>query len=447
MIKDSKRLLFLIVLIEGFISIGVEIFAIRQVVPYVGSNILNTSIIIGVFLLFLSFGYYKGGTIVKDFEKILLNNLINSSILVSLGLSSLYLSWHFSLFENIGNIYGLIAFVFLVVAPITYLLGQTIPIITNFIKYNDNSKINGTLLFLSTVGSFVGSILTSTVLLNYLGVQNTLLVYVFMLCILIFILQKYINLNKIYFYSRVALIFLITLIVNFRDIYGYSNEYSNVNLYEDKNKVRYLNINNSFSSSFNPVTKNSNFKYILKMQDYIKSIDEKKSKNILVIGAGGFTISLNDKINKYTYIDIDEDLKDFSEKYLLKQKINGKFLVDDIRYHFTKDKTKYDIIVLDAFSNNITIPTFLLTQNFFNQIDKHLNTDAILLINFIGSPKFKNAYSRHFNQTVNTLFNCTVEPLEYNISRTNIIYSCVSKIDNVVYTDNKINVLELATKK
>ncbi len=439
----SNKLLFITVLVEGFVSIGVEIFAIRQMIPYVGSNILNTSIIIGVFLLFLSLGYYRGGLIKKDFKQYLLNNLINSTLILSFGLSSLFLSWYYDFFERIGNIYGLVIFTFIIIAPIIYLLGQTIPIVTNFMKNLTSSKINGTLLFLSTIGSFLGSIITSTVLLNFLGVDNTLIVYITILFILIVILSKYIKLNKFYYFIRILSIILITVFFNSKSLYLYSNTYSSVSIKKDNNNTRYLQINNSFSSSYNEKTNSSNFKYILFLENQIKDIMNMNKKDILVIGAGGFTLSLKDKVNNYTYIDIDDDLKKYSEKYFLKKQINGKFINNDIRFYFSNTKNKYDIIILDAFSNKRTIPSFLLTQDFFSQINQHLNQTGTLLINFIGSPKFENNYSRHFNQTITSLFNCTVEPLNKTHKISNIIYTCYAKNDSIIYTDNKINLFEL----
>ncbi len=89
----------------------------------------------------------------------------------------------------------------------------------------------------------------------------------------------------------------------------------------------------------------------------------------------------------------------------------------------------------------------MLTKDFFIQIKKHLKTNGALLINFIGSPSFKNLYSKHFNQTVNSTFNCLIEPLNPKRVITNIIYACLSRNDDIIYTDNKINLFELVLKE
>jgi predicted membrane-bound spermidine synthase len=441
-IQESSFLLLGIVIIEGFISIGVEIFAIRQMVPYVGSNILNTSIIIGIFLLFLSFGYYKGGIVRNHHEKVLLNNLLNSALLICIGLSTVFLSWFFSWFVSLGNLYGLVIFCLLIIAPVTFFLGQTIPIITNFMKNTHYAKMNGTLLFVSTLGSFLGSILTSVLLLNFMGLKGTLFVYMVLLIGLIMVLSYYVKLKKWLFYIRMTFIVMLTFGLNVPNMYLYSNEYSSVKIAQ-RGGVNYLSINHSFSSSYDKTSNNSTFEYIHVLQNMIASMGKKKKK-ILVIGAGGFTLSLNDNINEYTYVDVDRDLKEYVEKYFLQKKINAQFIVSDIRYYFTQIKEKYDVIVLDAFSNKHSIPSFLLTHDFFLEIKKHLTFNGALLINFIGNSSFANKYTQHFNQTVHKEYNCLVNALKRENKTTNMVYECYCKNDDIVYTDNHINLLELA---
>ena len=50
-------LLFALVFVEGFVSLGAEIVALRRLVPHVGSAITVTAPTIGFFLLALALGY------------------------------------------------------------------------------------------------------------------------------------------------------------------------------------------------------------------------------------------------------------------------------------------------------------------------------------------------------------------------------------------------------
>ena len=50
------HVLFAVVFIEGYCSLGAEIIALRRLIPHVGSSILVTAPTIGLFLLALALG-------------------------------------------------------------------------------------------------------------------------------------------------------------------------------------------------------------------------------------------------------------------------------------------------------------------------------------------------------------------------------------------------------
>jgi predicted membrane-bound spermidine synthase len=56
----SRLLIYAIVFIEGFCSLGAEIIALRRLVPHVGSSIVVTAPTIAFFLLALALGYAAG---------------------------------------------------------------------------------------------------------------------------------------------------------------------------------------------------------------------------------------------------------------------------------------------------------------------------------------------------------------------------------------------------
>lgn len=56
-----RFLLYTIVFIEGFCSLGAEVIALRRLVPHVGSSIVVTAPTIAFFLLALALGYAAGG--------------------------------------------------------------------------------------------------------------------------------------------------------------------------------------------------------------------------------------------------------------------------------------------------------------------------------------------------------------------------------------------------
>lgn len=161
--------LWVIILVEGFVTLSSEILTIRQLVPFVGNSVVVTSVIIGIFLLFLAYGYLAGGKHNKELEKKLRNNFIIASIFIGIGLSYPFLNvfFYFTKQLDINLIFSLVLYLLLVTSPLVYLLGQTVPITVNLIKSNiSKGEISGRVLHINTIGSFLGSTLTTVLLMN-----------------------------------------------------------------------------------------------------------------------------------------------------------------------------------------------------------------------------------------------------------------------------------------
>jgi len=85
----SRTLLYAIVFIEGFCSLGAEVIALRRLVPHVGSSIVVTAPTIGFFLLALALGYASGARVAADYRRIVARNFLISAALAGIGLAGL----------------------------------------------------------------------------------------------------------------------------------------------------------------------------------------------------------------------------------------------------------------------------------------------------------------------------------------------------------------------
>jgi spermidine synthase len=134
--------------------------------------------------------------------------------------------------------------------------------------------------------------------------------------------------------------------------------------------------------------------------------ENEKPKNILVIGAGAFTFGIKDHVNIYDFVDIDKDLKNISEKYILKQKLtkNKHFHPMEARAFLAANKNQYDLILLDAYTGDYTIPEHLVTRDFYLQVKRHLKKDGIVAANLIISPTFQSTFSRRIDSTFRSVF-------------------------------------------
>lgn len=476
-------LLLSIIICEGFVSVSVEILAMRQLIPFVGSSVIVTSLIIGIFLLFLAVGYWRGGTYKSDFYQTLRRNFIYGSIFIGIGLSYVFAEYFFAItYKLVPHILPILTlYLLLIIAPLIYFLGQTIPLTMNLVKQEVcTGATGGKVLFWSTVGSFFGSVLTSLLLMQYLGVALTVCVACSVLLLLVCLLQIMFNLNNKIINNKitdnnstnlanltnctncticnhknihsivVALVLLgIIYIINVgfeKQFFLKTNNYANyqvehdVDFYHNNHLGKILKINNSYSSYIDD--NNYGFSYIELIKKILFKGLKIQDKEILVVGAGGFTLSAESTFgNHFTYIDIDPEIRKVVKKDFLDD-IKGDFIAQDARVFFNHNKKSYDVIVSDVYSNTATIPAELLTVEYFTKVKQALKPNGIAVFNIIAHPLFSDAYSKRINNTLNSVFkNCGIMPLMYDAENlSNIIYVCHvsdNENDTTVYRDNR----------
>ena len=92
----SRFLIYAIVFIEGFCSLGAEVIALRRLVPHIGSSIVVTAPTIGFFLLALALGYASGAKVAGNYLAIVARNFLIAAALAGIGLAGLSVDWMFA---------------------------------------------------------------------------------------------------------------------------------------------------------------------------------------------------------------------------------------------------------------------------------------------------------------------------------------------------------------
>jgi len=419
--KSIKQtlLLFFIIVVEGYIVLSSELLAIRQSVPYVGSGTDTISIIIAAVLMPMAFGYQNGGTfkphkIFGHFvtvRKKLIINIVMAATILLIGLSYKSMSLFFTWLPTIGvydrilqiSIYSIL---FLIV-PV-YLLGQTVPLITNFFSKQHLPIVTGRILFFSTIGSFIGAVFSTLVLMTFLGVHHTVSLNFVLLAILVIALSKKTASLPVLYTVILALIamFINSDRVMYDEHIIKNNQYNTIQAGETIGGTREMIINGNRSSSYNDEGRKYSYIEFAERVAIMPIISSVPPKDILVIGAGAFTFGHNDKNNNYTYIDIDRDLKEVAEEYVLREPIgdNKIFIPKPARAFLQESKEKYDLIYLDTYLGGARIPEHLVTKEYFEQVKNHLKDSGILMTNFILSPNFKSKLSRNLDNTFRYVF-------------------------------------------
>lgn len=462
-ILNRTLLLFITILIEGYVVLSSELLAIRQTIPYVGSGTDTISVIIAAVLMPLAFGYQYGGRFkphkIAGFHitvrKKLVFNILIASIILIIGLSHESLRAFFLMLPGLGIENRLAqtatySAIFLVI-PV-YLLGQTVPLVSNFFSKEKLSQITGKMLFFSTVGSFLGAVFATLALMPTIGVHHTVSLNFVLLAILVILLNK----------RTFSLPVLISVAIAASALYFNSddimkkynirknNEHHTIvaGTLKSGDNVLYLNRNNS--SKYNEMREKHPYIEFAERIAIHPIIYSEKTHDILVIGAGGFTFGHEDKNNNYTFVDIDEDLLPIAEEYILKEPIgkNKKFIAKPARGFLSSTDQKYDVIYLDAYLGGISIPEHLITIEFFEQVKSHLKNNGILMTNFILSPNFNNEFTRNIDDTFRSVFphvSRMVVDEQYNLwSESKTLMANVAYIyrheDNYdegsIYTDN-----------
>lgn len=434
---------YCIILIEGFVTISIEMVVIRQLIPFFGNSVIITSIIIGIFLLFLALGYWRGGFIKSHFLERMHKNFTIALLITGLGFSYLFIHYFFYMGFSVLQapiLMVLVLYLLLTLAPVIYLLGQTVPLTTNlFSKEQTVAGISGRALFLSTIGSFLGAIATTLVLFNFVGVGFSIFFNGVLLLILIIHIQYKINQRPttlLFLVVMMGLIYLINVDAE-KVLFVKTNNYANYQVQELKlDKV--LIINNSYSSKVQSDKKG--FEYIEKIKDILLNQLNLRDKTILVIGAGGFSLSFeNSHGNHFDYVDVDSEIKAIAEQSFLLGRIQGQFYGEDGRLYLNKSQKKYDVIISDVYTSSHSVPAALATREYFTQIRNALKPEGLLIANIIAQPFFADPYSKAIHNTIHSVFNyCMVEPLSWGKKPANILYVCPKIRLNVsrIYSDD-----------
>lgn len=461
--------IYSIIFLEGYIVLSTELLAIRLLIPFTGSGTDTVSIIIAAVLLPLACGYFAGGRFKKTHQgskrtqtvrKKLISNLVIAAAILSFGLSYAFLEYAFDLLHKIlgwRNRIGLTVLysAVFIVYPV-YLLGQTVPLISNFFSRQRFSAVAGRILFFSTLGSFAGAILSTLVFMTFFGVHYTAIITIACITALVFLLSKRKTSE-----SMITTIFF--LIISFwlngpqamKDLKVVSNnKYSTLQVMEDSAGTRFLFLNRTLASAVHKKSSNTSLEYSTHLEKnfFLPMLDKGPKKSVLILGAGGFTIGRRDTKNIYTYVDLDAALKKISEDLLLREKLtpNKKFVAMDARAFLVQSEDKFDLILLDLFRDPISVHENLNTLEFFQEVKDHLAMDGVMVANYWASPAFSDAYSRNLDYTLRYVFPALNREIigGYDIWRRdndwkNIIYSFVNVPyeSQAVYTDDRNTII------
>lgn len=450
-----------VVFIEGFCSLGAEIIALRRLVPHIGSSIVVTAPTIGFFLLALALGYAAGAKINDRYLQVVARNFLISALLLGIGFSTPFVNGLFAHIEPVWLAYTLL--IGGILCPLAWLLGQTVPALTNLMQTRRTGEASGMALYWSTLGSFLGSLGLSVLVMQWLGISAAVALCALFLLIGALRLQRAPEVST-RGWQVLAVFLAATLLIiglNVPLLRGQllnepqevtETAYADYSVIPtqtaDGEPVRAFKVNSSTASLISDSSPPRYARYIDYLRQTLLNDLKLKNSDILVLGAGGFTLSHREPLNRYTFVDIDPKIQTIAEQQFLHEPIRGKFIVDDAR-HFVTSTAKhsgdrFDAVVVDVYSSHHNIPSHLVTREFWHDTRQVLRPNGVLLANLILDSKLQSDYASNVLATIESVYGrCAIEVLHKDRPLSNVEVLCQKGGDSLSskpakhYTDEK----------
>lgn len=419
----SRLLIYTIVFIEGFCSLGAEVIALRRLVPHIGSSIVVTAPTIGFFLLALALGYASGAKVAAHYHSVVARNFLIAAALAGLGLAGVTVDWLFLHLQPVLIAY--LVFIGGILCPLAWLLGQTVPILTNLIKHERTGEASGMALYWSTLGSFLGSLSLSLLVMQWLGVSAAVFACALGLAFGTLLLTRRDVRMGFFALSTLALAAALNLQHEVTADTAYAEYIVGPVDLAGQNNPRAFWVNKSVASLIDDSEPPNYTRYIRHLRQILLDDLGFKDREILVLGAGGFTLSHREPLNRYTYVDIDPAIREIAEKHFLREAARGEFIADDARRFVATSERRFDAVVVDVYSSHTSIPSHLVTREFWAGTRRVLKPDGVLIANLILDGRLETPYARNLLATIDSVYGrCAVDVLHKGKAQANVEVTC-----------------------
>ena len=453
--------LAVLVFVSGMASMSLEFAASRILIPVFGSSIYTWGSLIGVILTGLSLGYHIGGKLADknpNFLKLCLVIFTAGLYIIFIPFIAPTITSSFIQFVSDSQYASLFAVFTLLIVP-TFLLGIVSPYAIKLAtrRLTELGNVSGNLYSLSTIGSIVGTFLTVFILIptfeiNYIifGLGVTLMVFSSLFGLARFpkVLTVFVVVVLLLFFPSINLSSAGNVMVHTGTlVYEKETLYSHLDVIDYGNiRTLYLdgNIHSQMYKDKPEELVNTYTKYF-----HLGFLFNPNAKDVLFVGGGGFSgpknfLSMYPDI-RIDVVEIDPDVIKAAYDYFNLPVDNGSRLMiynDDARNFLSKTEKRYDMIILDAFSQNY-VPFHLMTLEYFQLLDKKLTSDGVIISNNIGSMTGdRSDIVRAVYKTISQVFpSLYVFPTEYNPRNLQNIMLTAIKTPTVEYSKDELRQL------
>lgn len=343
-----------------------------------------TGVMLGIVLLALSAGYWRGGVLSSRWESSRLSvslsrNLAIAAVwygLFSFPFEARLLDAALGLGLSLPLAIGVMAAI-LFLLPV-YLASQTVPMLAELSSDGRAGAASGRVLFFSTLGSVAGGILTPVWLFPWLGVTVSGRVVCVGLGLAAALMVRGVLRPRAIAPGALAGVALALIAGRLTAgppaLYEFDSAYQSMRIEEKQiaggRTERVFYMGGGRASGIYTDTGETSFAYT---RVVMQAIEETKPTDLLVIGAAGFTLprdaAARPYVSRIDAVDVDPIVRPIAEQHFLRHPLpakvrflplSGRFAV----HRFAAENRRYGLTVVDAFFGQ-GIPEELVTAEFF----------------------------------------------------------------------------------
>ncbi|HWT23508.1 MAG TPA: fused MFS/spermidine synthase [Solirubrobacteraceae bacterium] len=397
----EQRLLRGLVFVVGVSTLGAEIAAARLMAPFFGASTIVWANTIGTVLVALSIGYWLGGRLGDRRPHLdgLARWVLGASVLLAVVplVADPFLSVSVRAFDDIdvGAAIGSLIGVLVLIAVPVLLLGAVSPwaIRLSVARVDDAGRTAGGLYALSTIGSLLGTWLSTLVLIPLIGTQRTFIAMAFAVALVAaLVLPRKMLLVPLAIGALLAIPPGTTKpadgarVLEERET---ESQYARVIELPDGERRLELNEGQAYHSAWRRDTVLTGNVW----DGYLSTpftVLGRPPESLAILGNGaGTTMRAYERLFPGTEIDgveIDGELTELGRKWFgLRERPNARFHTADARPFLRRADRRWEAIMVDAYRQPY-IPFYLTTREFFALVRDRLEPGGVVVVN-AGHPE------------------------------------------------------------
>ena len=402
MARIRQMLLYLLVLMGGAATMGVEMCASRLLAPYFGNSLPVWGLLIGLLLAYLAVGYFVGGRLADRHPQASLLYQLAAWAGFIIGmlpyLAHPILRYAVTGFANYqaGMVLGSLLGVLLLFAVPAVLLGCIAPFALRLSLRDTMSggNVAGLTYALSTIGSLIGTFVPVFVLIPNVGTRRTMFIIALsLLAVAISGLLVTARRRALFYALLLALVLLLQLLPSGAIkpvaglLYEAESPYNYVQVLQNGDEVLLkLNEGEGIQSTYRPqqVLTGYVYDYFLLVPFFGSGKPLSSMGSVCLIGLAGGTIA-----RQYSAvfgpvsidgIEIDPTVVAVAQRFFALNLPNLHIAIEDGRYFLVHSRKAYDVVIVDAYRPPY-IPFQLTTVEFFRAVYDHLAENGVVAVN------------------------------------------------------------------